>query len=83
MAAYHAETPSHRTRRPLESTIAAYHARTPPYGEHGPHLAPHPLVKPHGLHTKTRWLVTTRKAPLQKKATLDASLGRVPNTANI
>jgi len=82
MAAYHTETPSHRTRQPSESAMAAYHARTPPYGQHGPHLTPHPPVKPRGQQTKTRWPITTRKAPSQKKATLNASHGRVPETAN-
>ena len=69
MAAYYAETPSHRTRRPPESSMAAYHARTPPYGEHGPRLAPHPLLnhtaytpKPEGRLPRERHLYK-RKPP--------------------
>jgi len=76
MVAHHTERNGRLPRR------AAYHARTSPYGQHGPHLTPHPLVKPRGQQTKTRWPITKWKAPSQKKATLDASHGRVPGTAN-
>jgi len=51
-ATYHAKTPSHKTTRHPDSTMAAYHARTPPYGEHGPHLASHTPSKQHSLLPK-------------------------------
>jgi len=88
MAAYHARTPSYRTTRPSESTMAAYHAGTPPHGEHDPHQTSHTLSRRRSfwttwLTTKTPWPLTLRKAPLQRKTTLDASHGRIPGTANI
>jgi len=54
MAAYHAETPSHKTRRHLESTIAAYHAETPSHRTRRPPegtiAAYHARTPPHGEH---------------------------------
>ena len=49
---------------------AACHTGTPPYGQHGPHLAPHPLIKPRGRQAEARQPISTRKAPSQKKAPL-------------
>ena len=64
MAAYHTDAlaPNQAAIRERDGRLprrAAYHTRTPPYEQHGPHLAPHPPVKPRGQQTEARQPIST------------------------